>query len=449
MSFPPRFLWGAATSAYQIEGAVAEDGRGESIWDRFTHRPGTIEGGATGDIADDHYHRWRADVDLMAELGLGAYRFSIAWPRVLPEGRGAVNRRGLDFYSRLVDGLLEAGIRPFATLYHWDLPQALEDSDGGWRARSTADRFGEYAAVAFDALGDRVEDWITLNEPYVSSFVGHHQGTHAPGLRDLDAAVRAAHHLLLGHARAIEAFRASGRPGRIGITLDLQVSSPASDDERDVEATVLADGSTNRWFLDPLFRGTYPGDIETLLAGRGAHASEVVEPGDLAAIAMPIDFLGMNYYFRRWVRAADTDLGWREVADGGDGARSNEMGWNVDPSGLTEQLERVRRDYTQLPIYVTENGLALRDDPGPDGRVVDRARIEYLESHVAAIRRAIEVGVDVRGYFVWSLLDNFEWAYGYRPRFGLVHVDFATQRRTPKASAAWYAGVVRDNGLDG
>ncbi|HEU4672720.1 MAG TPA: GH1 family beta-glucosidase [Candidatus Limnocylindrales bacterium] len=448
MPLSPAFVWGAATAAYQIEGAVDEDGRGESIWDRFVRRPGAIEGGATGAVADDHYHRWRTDLDLVSELGLTAYRFSIAWPRILPEGRGAVNRRGLDFYSRLVDGLLERDVRPFVTLYHWDLPQALEDADGGWRARSTADRFADYAAIVFDALGDRVADWITLNEPYVSAFVGHHQGTHPPGLHDLAAAVAAAHHLLLGHGRAVDAFRASGRPGRIGITLDLQVSAPATDEDGDVEAAVLSDGATNRWFLDPLFRSAYPADIVSLFEANGARVAGVIGPGDLDTIGTSLDFLGLNYYFRRRIRAAAEGFGWRELPANG-GAQPNEMGWNVDPSGLTEQLRRIRREYTELPIHVTENGIALRDEPGPDGRVVDDARIAYLEAHVAAIEEAIEAGVDVRGYFVWSLLDNFEWAHGYRPRFGLVHVDYATQRRTPKASAAWYADLVRANGLRG
>ncbi len=293
-------------------------------------------------------------------------------------------------------------------------------------------------------------DWITLNEPYVSAFVGHLEGTHPPGLRDLGAAVRAAHHLLLGHGRAVTAFRASGRPGRIGITLDLQATSPATDEDPDVEAATLADGVTNRWFLDPLFRGAYPADVVDRFDARGARVADVAEPGDAAAIAAPIDFLGLNYYFRRRVVAVADGLGWRELpADPGDHGQPNEMGWRVDPTGLTEQLVRVRRESTELPIIVTENGIALRDEPGPDGRVADGQRIEYLEAHLAAVERAIEAGVDVRGYFVWSLLDNFEWAHGYRPRFGLVHVDFATQRRTPKASAAWYADVIRANGFGG
>jgi beta-glucosidase len=448
MPFPPGFLWGAATSAYQIEGGVTEDGRGESIWDRFARVPGAIEGGATAEIADDHYHRWREDLDVMADLGLNAYRFSVAWPRVMPEGRGAVNRRGLDFYSRLVDGLLERNIRPFATLYHWDLPQALEDAEGGWRARAIADRFAEYAAVVFEALGDRVEDWITLNEPFVSAFVGHHQGGHAPGARDLAAAVRVSHHLLLGHGRAVAAFRASGRPGRIGITLDLQVSSPATDEDRDVAASILSDGATNRWFLDPLFRGSYPADLDALFADRGARIADAIEPGDLAAISAPLDFLGVNYYFRRRVRATSDGLGWADVP-AAPTQPPNEMAWPVDPSALTEQLERVRREYTELPLYVTENGIALSDEPGANGRVVDSARIDYLRGHLGAIERAIEAGVDARGYFVWSLLDNFEWALGYRPRFGLVHVDFRTQARTPKSSAGWYADVIRANGIEG
>jgi beta-glucosidase len=446
MPFPSGFLWGAATSAYQIEGAVTEDGRGESIWDRFTHLPGRIEDGATGDIACDHYHRWRDDLDLLASIGATAYRFSIAWPRIVPDGSGPVNRRGLDFYARLVDALLERGIVPVPTLYHWDLPQALEDRMGGWTARETAERFGEYAAAVLAALGDRVDRWITLNEPWCSAFLGYHRGVHAPGARSLDAAVRASHHLLLGHARAVEAFRQLGRPGAIGITLDLQVSTAASDREADLAAAEMSDGATNRWFLDPLFRGSYPNDVDALFEAHGGRIGDVVRPGDLTTIATPIDFLGVNYYFRRYVRAADAGFGWEEVQPEPP-AIPNEMGWTVDPAALREQLVRVAREYGSRPIYVTENGIALDDRPGPQGRVVDDRRIQYLREHLAAAEAAIAAGVDLRGWFVWSLLDNFEWAFGYRPRFGLVSVDFATQRRSPKASADWYAEAIARNGL--
>ncbi|HZM71887.1 MAG TPA: GH1 family beta-glucosidase [Candidatus Polarisedimenticolia bacterium] len=443
----PGFLWGAATSAYQIEGAVNADGRGESIWDRFCHTPGAIEGGATGDIACDHYHRWPGDLDLMAEIGLTAYRFSVSWPRIQPEGRGRLNAPGLDFYSRLVDGLLSRGIAPVVNLYHWDLPQALEDRVRGWTGRETAERFADFAEAVFRRLGDRVSWWLTLNEPWVQAFLGYHQGIHAPGVRDLGAAVRASHHLLLGHGLAVEAYRSLSLGGQIGLALDLQVSSPATDSDEDRRAATLSDGATNRWFLDALLRGAYPSDVAELFAAHGADIGSVVRPGDLATIARPIDFLGMNYYFRRTVSAADTGLGWTEdPAAPRTSTGVTEMGWGIDPDAFLEQLLRLHADYPGMPILVTENGIGLRDDVGPDGSVDDRRRIDYLRDHVARVRQAIDAGVDVRGYFVWTLLDNFEWSFGYRPRFGLVHVDFATQRRTPKASAGWYAKLIRSAG---
>ena len=439
---PPDFLWGAATSAYQVEGAVNEDGRGESIWDRFVRQPGAIEDGSSGKVACDHYHRWPEDVELMARLGLRAYRFSIAWPRVQPGGRGAINRPGLDFYSRLVDGLLARGITPVPTLYHWDLPAALEDAYGGWRHRDTAERFGDYAQVVFRALGDRVRHWITLNEPWVSAFLGYHQGVHAPGVRSVPAAIAAAHHLLLGHGRALAIFRELGLSGEIGITLDLQRASPASDSAADEEATSLADGMTNRWFLEPILRGSYPQDAAALVARHGAVPDELVEPGDMAAISAPLDFLGVNYYFRRLVRASNEDLGWTDVRVPNQRYPDIQMPWNVDPDGLYEQLVRLRDEYGAPPIMVTENGIALPDVVGAEGRIEDPQRIDYLAEHIDAVRKARSAGVDVRGYFAWSLLDNFEWAYGYRPRFGLVHVDFVTGQRTPKASFDWYAKVI-------
>jgi beta-glucosidase len=447
MPFPPGFLWGAATSSYQIEGAVNEDGRGESIWDRFSRVPGAVERGETGDVADDHYHRYAADVDLMADLGLRAYRFSIAWARVHPEGAGRRNEAGLDFYRRLVDRLLERDIVPLATLYHWDLPQALQDRAGGWASRETAERFGEYASTVFDALGDRVTRWITLNEPWVASFLGNHVGIHAPGIRDLPTAVRASHHLMLGHGRAVEAFRAAGRPGEIGVTLDLQVSDPATDTDVDIEAARHADGHTNRRFLDPILRGSYPADMLDVDAAAGADPGHI-EPGDLALISAPIDFLGMNYYFRRRVAATTDVLGFRDVPPAA-GERTTEMGWPIRPDGLRDQLLRLHREYPSIPIHITENGVADTAGVGPDGRVDDPLRIEYLRGHIAAVEEAIDAGVDVRGYFAWSLMDNFEWAFGYRPRFGLVHVDFDTLERTPKASAEWYRSVIAANGTRG
>ncbi len=447
MPFPPDFLWGAATAAYQIEGAVTEDGRGESIWDRFSHTPGNTENGDTGDVACDHYHRWREDLDLMSEIGLRAYRFSVAWPRIFPDGGGTVNRRGLDFYARLVDELLERDIAPAVTLYHWDLPQVLEDRHGGWEGRETAERFADYAATVFGALGDRVPYWVTMNEPWVSAFVGYWHGRHAPGRRDLRAAVRASHHLLLGHGLAVSAYRALSLPGKIGIVLDLQVASPDGDSDEDVEAARLADGYTNRWFLDPVFRGSYPTDVAEVFAQHGAEL-DVVQPGDLEAINAPIDFLGMNYYMRRLFSRSDDGLGWSERL-AREGEETTEMGWAIHPEALGAQLARLRADYSMIPIYITENGIGLRDEVGPDGQVHDPRRIDYLERHLAVLEEAISAGTDLRGYFVWSLMDNFEWGLGYRPRFGLIHVDFATGTRTLKDSARWYAGVIRANGLEG
>ena len=447
MPFPADFLWGAATAAYQIEGAVTEDGRGESIWDHFSHNPGAIENGENGDVACDHYHRWREDLDLMREHGLRAYRFSVAWPRVYPDGDGAVNRRGLDFYSRLVDELLERDIAPMATLYHWDLPQALERRHGGWADRDTSQRFADYAATVFAALGDRVPHWVTLNEPWVAAFIGYYTGRHAPGRTELPAAVRASHHLLLGHGRAVQVFRSLGLPGSIGITLDLQVATPDGDTDEDRRAAELGDGYTNRWFLDPLFRGSYPVDVMDVFKEHGADLDEVIQPGDLETMAAPLDFLGMNFYMRRWYRAVSDGLGFTErLARPGDDA--TEMGWAIVPDALGVQLGRLRADYPQIPMYITENGMADREGVGADGAVHDQRRIDYLRSHFAVAEQAIAAGTDLRGYFVWSWMDNFEWGFGYRPRFGLVHVDFDTLTRTPKDSARWYTQVIRTNGAD-
>jgi beta-glucosidase len=445
MPFPAEFLWGAATASYQIEGAVAEAGRGESIWDRFSHTPGAIENDDTGDVACDHFHRWREDLDLMQQVGLRAYRFSIAWPRIYPDGASTLNQRGLDFYSRLVDGLLERGISPMATLYHWDLPQALETRLGGWGARETAERFAEYAATVFGALGDRVPRWVTLNEPWVAAFIGYYTGRHAPGQTDLAKAVTASHHLLLGHARAVQVYRSLGLPGQIGITLDLQVASPDGDTEEDRRAAELGDGYTNRWFLDPLFRGSYPSDVLDVFRERGAVLDGTIGSGDMESIAAPIDFLGMNFYMRRWYRATSDGLGFTErlFRDGDD---VTEMGWAIVPEAMGEQLARLRADYPPIPVYITENGMAERDTVGADGAVHDPRRIDYLRRHFAVAEEAIAAGTDLRGYFVWTWMDNFEWGFGYRPRFGLVHVDFETQRRTLKDSATWFADVVRTNG---
>jgi beta-glucosidase len=446
MPFPPDFLWGAATASYQIEGGANEDGRGPSIWDAFSHAPGNVLNGDTGDVACDHYHRWEADVDLMASLGLKAYRLSIAWPRLFPDGGTDLNRRGLDFYRRLIDRLLEKGIQPAVTLYHWDLPQALEDQYGGWTGRETADRFEHYAATAFQALGDRVPMWITLNEPWCSAFLGYWTGVHAPGVRDLTSAVRASHHLLLGHGRAVAAYRSLGLPGQIGITLDLHPHYPRTDSDADRAATRRSEAQHDRWFLDPIFGRAYPEDMVGLYRASGVDVG-FVEDGDLEVIGSPIDLLGVNYYFRRIVSASDAPLGFSVQQGAEPGMETTDMPWEIFPEGLVDLLARLRRDYPALPTYITENGAAFEDVIGPDGEVDDPRRVRYLRRHLEAAERAIGEGTDLRGYYAWSLMDNFEWGYGYSKRFGIVYVDYPTQRRIPKTSARWYSRVIAANGL--
>ena len=441
--YPRGFRFGAATAAYQIEGAWDEDGRGESIWDRFCRLPGAVVGGATGDVACDHYHRWRQDLDLLAAMGIESYRFSIAWPRVQPDGRGALNRRGVRFYRRLVEGLLERGIEPVPTLYHWDLPQALQD-DGGWAARDTTERFAEYARLMAAELGDVAAQWITHNEPWVVAFLGHAHGVKAPGVKDWPTALRVAHHLLVSHGLAVQALRAGTPAGTpVGITLNLHPQRPVSDSEEDCAAALVADGHTNRWFLDPVLRGSYPEDMLALY-GRAFGPSDSVLPGDLELIAQPIDFLGVNYYFPHRVAAdpAAAPLGVRQAEPVGP---LTTMGWEQDPSGLHEILVRVRRDYGDVPIAITENGAAFDDGDIVEGYVDDPARVAYLQGHLAALARAIADGVDVRRYHVWSLLDNFEWEHGYDQRFGIVHVDYETQRRVPKRSGLWYRDHIAES----
>ncbi|MFJ9699754.1 GH1 family beta-glucosidase [Streptomyces fradiae] len=456
--FPPGFLWGAATAAYQIEGAAAEDGRTPSIWDTFSHTPGKVFGGHTGDVAVDHYHRFRDDVRLMKELGLTAYRFSVSWSRVQPTGRGPAVQKGLDFYRALVDELLAAGVRPALTLYHWDLPQELEDA-GGWPERATAERFADYAALVADALGDRVDRWTTLNEPWCSAFLGYGSGVHAPGRTDPVAALRAAHHLNLGHGLAVRALRAA-LPARaeVGVSLNLHEVRPLTAAPQDVEAARRIDAVGNRVWLGPMLQGAYPEDLVADTAGLTDWA--FVRPGDTAAAHQPLDFLGVNYYTPTLVSApGGAEPG---MADGGHGGgpyspwpaadevvfhqppgERTAMGWSVDASGLYDLLTRVARAHPDLPLYVTENGAAYEDAVGPDGSVHDPERTAYVHAHLEAVHRAVQDGADVRGYFLWSLLDNFEWAYGYAKRFGIVHVDYAEQTRTPKSSALWYARVAR------
>ncbi|MFH8800973.1 GH1 family beta-glucosidase [Streptomyces sp. NPDC017936] len=449
-SFPPGFVFGAATASYQIEGAAREDGRGPSIWDTYSHTPGLVVDGDTGDVACDHYHRYPQDVALLRESGVGSYRFSIAWPRIVPDGAGRVNPKGLDFYSRLVDELLSAGIEPAATLYHWDLPQALEDR-GGWRTRETAERFAEYTAVVAEHLSDRVPRWITLNEPWCSAFLGYSVGRHAPGAREGRGALAAAHHLLVGHGLAVRALRAAGARD-VGITLNLDHNLPATGSAADLAAVVRADTQHNLVWTEPLLAGRYPATEEETW-GELITGQDFRRDGDLDLISQPLDFLGINYY--RPIVVADapyreddparrvaTDNRYQEVRLSG--VRHTAMGWPVVPDTFTELLVRLKDRYGDAlpPVLITENGSAEDDEAGPEGVVDDVDRVAYLRDHLIALRAAMDAGVEVRGYYVWSLLDNFEWAFGYAKRFGIVHVDYATQRRTPKASYHWYKAMI-------
>ncbi len=438
-ALPADFTWGVATAAYQIEGAVAEDGRSPSIWDTFSHTPGTIDGGDTGDVACDHYHRVPEDIGLIKQLGADAYRFSVAWPRVVPGGDGPVNKAGLDFYDRLVDGLLEAGVTPFATLYHWDLPQTLQDR-GGWTVRETSEHFAAYASHVVERLGDRVKDWATLNEPLCSAWIGHLEGRMAPGLTDLTAAVRASYHLHLGHGLAVRAIRAASSDARVGIVNNLSPIEPASTGEADLAAARRADGHINRWWLDPILGRGYPQDM---VEEYGVELP--VRPGDLETIAAPLDWLGLNYYFRQVVTADPDGTAPHAKQVSVPGARLTHMDWEVHAEGLEQLLLRLTGEYGVQRIYVTENGSAYEDVVAADGSVHDPERVRYLEEHLAACARAVDKGAPLAGYFAWSLMDNFEWAYGYDKRFGLVHVDYATQRRTVKSSGRRYAELVREH----
>ncbi len=439
--FPSGFLWGAATAAYQVEGSPLADGAGPSIWHRFSHTPGRIHDGDTGDVACNHYRRFREDVALMRELGLGAYRFSIAWGRVLPEGTGRVNERGLDFYRRLVDALREAGIAPVATLYHWDLPAALDDR-GGWLNRDAASWFAEYAAVCYRALDDRMELWATLNEPWVVTDGGYLTGVLAPGHRSAFEAARAGHNLLRAHAAAVEVYRGEGK-GRIGVVVNVEPKHPASDSSEDLAATARADAYMNRHYLDPLFLGRYPEE----LAGIYGEAWSELFDREAGSLNVPIDWLGLNYYTRGVMRHQADAWPLAAVRVRQPQSIHTETDWEVYPAGLEETLRWIANRYGARPIYVTENGAAFYDPPSPiDGRVDDPLRTAYLREHLRAVGRAIQAGVDVRGYFVWSLLDNLEWAHGYSKRFGIVHVDFTTLQRTVKASGRWYAEVVGSRG---
>lgn len=437
-SFGPNFIWGAATSAYQIEGAAAEDGRGASIWDRFCRLPGAVAGGASGEVACDHYHRFAEDVALMKQIGLDAYRFSISWPRVIPEGTGKINQSGLDFYRRLLETLHAAGIRPFATLYHWDLPDALQGRWGGWMGRDTAKAFAEYANVVSAALGDGVDAWTTLNEPWVSSWLGYGWGSHPPGYRSLDLGMQAAHHLLLAHGMAVPALRSNSPRSEVGITLNFSPITSASNDPMDLQAARAADININASFLGPLFGIGY----DDLVLQPVSHVLLRQREKDMSIIREPIDFLGVNYYTRFLLRhAMHGPNPFGEYVDV-PGAQRTAMGWEVYPDGLHDTLERVNEIRPGVKIYITENGAAFADSVGSDGGVHDAQRITYLEQHLAQVARAIDDGIAIAGYFVWSLLDNFEWTEGYRPRFGIVYVDFETQKRVIKDSGYWYRSLI-------
>jgi beta-glucosidase len=445
---PPGFVWGAATSAYQIEGAVTADGRRPSIWDTFAGTPGKTWRGESGDPACDHYYRYADDVRLMADLGLRAYRFSVAWPRVQPTGRGVANAAGIAFYDRLVDELLAAGIDPWPTLYHWDLPQDLQDQ-GGWSERDTAYRFAEYAEMVAEALTDRVQHWSTLNEPWCSAFEGHMTGRHAPGIQNPVTTVRVVHHLLLGHGLAAAALRSRGA-AEVGITLNLLPAEPADDSQGAHDAARLVDGQQNRVFLDPILRGRYPDDVIADFARAGAQLPIVGD--DAKLIAAPIDWIGVNYYAPHIVASGASAVGVPRPSPfvPGDAVRHvsttdnvTALGWPVRPRSFAAMLRRLHRDYPEVPLFVHENGAAFDDTVSADGSVHDPDRRGYIARHIDVVRAAVHEGVDVRGYFAWSLLDNYEWAEGYRMRFGIVHVDFATQRRTLKSSARWYSKLIR------
>jgi len=443
LKFPNNFLWGTATASYQIEGVCDEEGKGESIWDHFSHIPGKIYGEDTGDVACDHYHRYKEDVENMKKLGLKAYRFSISWPRIIPEGKGKINKAGLDFYDRLVDELLEAEIEPFVTLYHWDLPQALQQ-EGGWKNRDLVGYFTDYTSLIAHHLKDRVHHWITHNEPWVVSFLGHAYGAHPPGIMDFSIALQVAHHLLLSHSRAAEVLKDLGDENtRVGITLNLSPVHPASRKEEDIKAAKRCDGYLNRWFLDPIFKGAYPPDMWEYYQDKVPQ----ILSGDMSIIATRIGFLGVNYYTRWIVKHNPQEKILKFSFSKPKEAEYTGMGWEVYPLGIYEILKRVQNDYSPPIIYITENGAAFPDRLDEEGKVKDDQRTSYLKEHLSFAHKAMEEGVRLKGYFVWSLMDNFEWTYGYSKRFGLIHIDYPTQKRIFKESAYWYKRVVENNGI--
>lgn len=444
-TFPKGFLWGSATAAYQVEGAWNEDGKGESIWDRFAHTPGLIDNGDTGDVACDHYHRYKDDIQIMKDIGLQAYRFSISWSRIFPQGFGKPNPKGLDFYRKLIDALTDANIQPVVTLYHWDLPQALQER-GGWANRATVDHFVNYAKCLFQEFGDSVPIWITHNEPRVVAYQGHAYGRIAPGIKDPRTAIQVAHHLLLSHGLAVTAYREKGLEGKIGITLNLKHIYPQSNSEEDRAAAKRFDAFKNRWFLDPIFKGVYP-EVDSDYF-RKTFGNPQMQPGDLSVIGTPIDFLGVNNYSRDLVKAdpADKEFGLKVVDP--KTSKYTTMDWEIYPQGICDLLLKIRRDYGDVPLYITENGAAFNDAHIKDGSVKDVGRVEYLRSHIAKVSEAIKQGAPVKGYFVWSLLDNLEWAFGYAQKFGIIRVDFKTLERHWKDSAHFYQKVIASNGVE-
>lgn len=434
--FPRNFSWGVATAAYQIEGAWNLDGKGESIWDRFTHTKGKILDGTNADLACDHYHLFKKDIRLMRELGVRNYRFSVSWPRVLPNGKGPANQQGLDFYDRLVDELLESNIEPYLTLYHWDLPQKLQDI-GGWTNRDVCKYFADYSALMAKKLGDRVKYWTTLNEPWVIANLGYKTGEMAPGIQDEKTCIQVIHNLLLAHGMSVQAVRAADAKAKLGIVLILFPTHPASDSADDIRASEFAWKKESAWYLDALFKADYPADIWQHFADMAPE----VHPGDMALISQELDYLGVNFYFRSVMSSG----GRLEQIPG---AEYTDMGWEVHAPALRHLLKKLNKDYRLPPIYITENGAAYKDELSPDGKIHDGKRLLYIRDHLLELHAAIEQGVDVQGYFLWSLMDNFEWAFGFSKRFGIVHVDYETQRRTLKDSAHWYASVIQRNGIE-
>ena len=440
--FPKDFVWGGATASYQVEGAWNEDGKSENIWDRFSHTPGNVLNNDSGDIACNHYHLWQNDINLMKSLNLKAYRFSTSWARILPDGTGRANQAGIDFYNKLVDGLLEAGIEPYLTLYHWDLPQVLQDK-GGWPQRMIVDAFCEYTNVVSKALGDRVKNWITINEPWVIAYLGYKKGVHAPGHKDLHEALAASHHLLLAHGKSVPLIRQNSPGAKAGITLNLIPQETASPSQADRKAATWADGYINRYFLDPLTNRGYPMDMVESFA----DPMQFVQSGDMDVIGVSTDFIGINYYTRNINRSQEISEKENEPVNNPLVGEMTEMKWEIYPKGLYNILCRLYFDYAFPAIYITENGASFADSVTAEGEVDDPARLSYIKSHLEMVYRAIQADVPVKGYFVWSLFDNFEWSFGYSKRFGIVFVDFETQKRIPKSSAKWYARVVKENSI--